>query len=161
MTVLTTPKPALSGVATTQPEKTPAECLCDEHRALATQLAMLDEVADEVGTVSVDVLRRDVDRVYDLVARRVLPHVKAERVIRARLAERDCRHVEVDHDSSEARRLVARLAGLKVSLARGGSARAPAEIRHALYELHALTRLHFADELRACEDARRASSGAR
>ncbi|HEU5288717.1 MAG TPA: hypothetical protein VFV20_09950, partial [Candidatus Limnocylindria bacterium] len=43
-------------------------------------------------------------------------------------------------------------AGLKVSLAHGDTDRAPAEIRHALYELHALTRLHFVDELRTCRN---------
>ncbi len=160
MTVLTVPKPVLSNAASA-PTKDSAECICDEHRSLATQLGLLDEVADEIGNVSIDVLRRDVDRVYDLIARKILPHEKAERVLRDRLAERDRRHIDADTDHGEARRLVARLAGLKLSLARGDSGGAPAEIRHALYELHALTRLHFADELRICDDARHPTSGVR
>jgi hypothetical protein len=138
----------------TAPAKGPADCLCEEHHALAAQLVLLDQVADEIGRVNGDTLRRDVDRAYDLVAHKVLPHEKAERILRARLAAHDCRDIEVDEDSGEARRLVARLAGLKVNLARSDTDRTRAEVRHTLYELHALTRLHFVDELRECERAR-------
>lgn len=126
--------------------KSLADCLCEEHRALARELVLLDEAADEVGTAELDTLRSDVDRAYDLVARKVLPHVKAEHDLRRRFQVRDCQPTEVDDADRETRQLVARLGALKSRLAAGDTERTPAEIRHVLYELHGLTRLHFADQ---------------
>ena len=160
MTVVAASRPALRRTPAPRPADTPAECLCDEHHALAGELPLLDQVADEIGAVSADALLGDVYRVYDLVAKRVIPHMAAERVLHARLAERDRRHLDVDHEIAETRELVGRLAGLKTSLARGDRG-APGDIRHVLYALHALTRLHFADELRFCDDGRHAVSESR
>jgi len=147
MTVLVPEKLHVTSPPRRRRAKTRADALCAEHRLLATQLELLDEVADEVDTATAEHLRRDVDRAYDLLARKVLPHEKAELSLRTRLATRDAKPLEVDHDHEETCRLVARIGALKARLARGDTAEAPAEIRQALYELHALTRLHFADQV--------------
>src|SRR5512138_2744577 len=107
MAVLTTPpKPALSDTPPAPaPARTPVECLCDEHRELASRLSLLDEVAEEVDHVSADQLLKDVYRVYDLVARAIVPHMCAERALVVRLAERDCRNVQADRESTEMRDL--------------------------------------------------------
>lgn len=156
MAVLTTPsKHGPSDPARAPaPTRTELDCLCDEHRELALRLSLLDEVAEKVDHVSAAELLRDVYRVYDLVAHEIVPHMRAEEMLLMRLAERDRRHVHADRESTEMRDLIARLAGLKTSLSRGDVTHAPAEIRHVLFELHALTRLHFADELRICRDER-------
>ena len=122
--------------------------LCAEHKQLAQQLELLDSVADEVDSVPLDTLRKDVDRAYGLVTQRVLPHTRAEHALRTRLAAHDHRRVGAEEDHGEIRRLARVLAGLRSQLGKKEDvARAPRQIRHVLYELHALTRLHFADEL--------------
>ena len=132
----------------------PQECrpclrdeLSAEHKALAQALQLLDSVADEVDSVPHGTLRKDVDRVYGLVTQRVLPHARAEHDLRTRLAVHDHQRVGVEEDRLEIGRLARRLARLRSQLARGDASHAPRQIRHVLYELHALTRLHFADEL--------------
>ncbi len=126
-------------------------CLADElsaeHKDLARQLSLFDTVADEVEAASADTLRRDVDLAYGLVADRVLPHAHAEHELHTRLAGRDHRRVREAEDHREVERLAARLAALRVELRKRDDKAARREIRHLLYELHALTRLHFADEL--------------
>ncbi|MBU6423180.1 MAG: hypothetical protein KGQ88_03995 [Chloroflexi bacterium] len=121
--------------------------LCAEHKELAAQLELFDAVAEKTEGASGVVLRREVDRAYALLSERLLPHARAEHDLRTRLATRDHRHIREAEDRREVERLTSRLADLRASLPRGADKVARREIRHLLYELHALTRLHFADEL--------------
>lgn len=124
-----------------------ADDLCAEHKALARQLSLFDAVAEKTEAASTTTLRRDVDRAYVLLAERFLPHAHAEHGLRTRLATRDHRHIREAEDHGEIERLTARLSTLRDELRSADDEAARREIRHLLYELHALTRLHFADEL--------------
>lgn len=124
-----------------------ADELCAEHTELARQLGVFDAVADEADEASATSLRRDVDRVYRSLTDRLLPHLHAERDLHTRLAIRDHRHVRDEEDHGEIERLAARLAVLRSQLVIGDDRRTRRDLRHVLYELHALTRLHFTDEL--------------
>ncbi|MDE3112331.1 MAG: hypothetical protein KGN00_01305 [Chloroflexota bacterium] len=126
--------------------------LCAEHKELARQLELFDAVAEKTEAASTTVLRREVDRAYVLLSERLLPHARAEHELRTRLASRDHRHIREAEDRREVERLTARLAERRAALARIGDAATRREIRHLLYEIHALTRLHFADELLSHRD---------
>ncbi len=127
------------------------KCLADElgaeHKELARQLSLFDAVADEADVAPAAALRKDVDHAYGLLTKRFLPHAQAEHDLRTRLAVRDHRRVRDEEDHGEVERLAGRLSVLRSQLTRGDDRSARREIRHILYELHALTRLHFADEL--------------
>lgn len=123
-----------------------ADELCAEHTKLVCQLALFDAVADEVEEVDAASLRKDVDRAYALLTDRLLPHIHAEHDLHTRLAIHDHRRVRDEDDHGEIERLSARVAVLRSKLV-GDDPRARRDIRHVMYELHALTRLHFTDEL--------------
>jgi len=118
----------------------------NEHRALAQEVALLKAVADTIAGRSPEHAIDDADRVLILLER-VASHARAERELRFRLAYRDCRPVAAEFDRVEVERLTRRLGAPTARLARGDAETALEEIRGLLYELHALTRLHFADEL--------------
>ncbi len=121
--------------------------LCAEHKELAWQLELFDAVAEKTEGAPTPVLRREVDRAYVLLRERLLPHALAEHDLRTRLAARDHRHIREAEGRREIERLTARLGELRSTLTTGSDKALRREIRHLLYELHALTRLHFADEL--------------
>lgn len=123
-------------------ERTPV----NEHRALAKDVVLLKRVADTIAGPSLDHALDHLDRALTLLER-VASHARVEHERRFRLAYRDCRPVAAEFDRLEVDRLTQRLGALTASLARGDAETALAEIRRLLYELHALTRLHFADEL--------------
>ncbi len=124
-----------------------ADELCAEHTELAGQITLFDAVADEVEEADVTSLRKDVDRAYLLLTDRLLPHILAEHDLHTRLALHDHRRVRDEEDHGEIARLSARVAVLRSALIIGDDRRARRDIRHVMYELHALTRLHFTDEL--------------
>lgn len=121
--------------------------LSEEHKALAKEIILLRVVADAIATTPPDRLLTDLDRAFVLLAQRIAPHARAERDQRTRLAHRDHCRVDREVDRLEADRLTQQLGALKVRLARGDTDSTLEEIRRLLYELHALTRLHFADEM--------------
>jgi len=123
------------------------DCLYEEHKALAREVVLLRTVADAIATAPHDRLLADIDRAFVLLTQRIAGHVRAERDQRTRLAHRDHYRVEPEVDRREVDRLTRQLGALKVRLARGDTDNTLEEIRRVLYELHALTRLHFADEL--------------
>ncbi len=117
-----------------------------EHRALAKEVVLLKTLADTIADSSPEHAIERVDRALMLLER-VASHARAEHELRFRLAYRDHRPVAVGSDRVEADRLTQRLGALKAGRARGEAETTLEEIRCLLYELHALTRLHFADEL--------------
>ena len=118
----------------------------NEHRGLAKEVVLLRTVADTIAGSSPEHALDHVDRALILLER-VASHARAEHKSRIRLAFRDCRPVATEFDRVEVDRLTRRLGALRASLARGDAETALEEIWRLLYELHALTRLHFADEL--------------
>ena len=131
---------------TTTP-KNLVDCLSEEHKALAKEVILLRVVADAIATAPHDRLLTDIDRAFVLLASRIAPHASAERDLRTRRAHRDHCRVDPEVDRLEADRLTRQLGALKARLARGDTDTTLEEIRRLLYELHALTRLHFADVL--------------
>lgn len=131
-----------SAAGTTGVERTSVS----EHRALAKEVVLLKTVADAIAGHAPEQALDHLDRALALLDR-VASHARAEHERRFRLAYRDCRPVAAEFDRVEADRLTQRLGARKAGLARGDAGSAIEEIRRLLYELHALTRLHFADEL--------------
>ncbi len=123
----------------------------DEHRALAKDVVLLKSVADTIAGHSLEHALHHLDRALTLLER-VASHARAERERRFRLAYRDCRPIAAEFDRLEADRLTRRLGALRANLASGDAGPAVEQVRRLLYELHALTRLHFADELAGAAD---------
>ncbi|MDE3102295.1 MAG: hypothetical protein KGJ98_08675 [Chloroflexota bacterium] len=116
------------------------------HCALAKEVLLLETVANTIARSSPQHALDDVDGALILLER-VASHARVEHELRFRLAYRDHQRVAIEFDRVEADRLTRRLGALSASLARGDAETALEEIRPLLYELHALTRLHFAGEL--------------
>mgnify|MGYP001579244033 FL=1 len=131
-----------SATGTTGVERTSV----NEHRTLAKEVVLLKTVADSIAGHSPEHALDRVDHALTLLER-VASHARAEHERRFRRASRDCRPVAAEFDRVEADRLTQRLGARKAGLARGDAGTALEESRRLLYELHALTRLHFADEL--------------
>jgi len=119
-----------------------------EHEALASQLARLETVADAIGgeRLPLETLRTELDRAYDLLAEKVLPHIRKADDLQRDLVRHDYAHVVARPDHDETERLTSKLGGLRARMTRGETEGAPRDIRRILYELHAVTRPHFADE---------------
>ncbi|MEP0764806.1 MAG: hemerythrin domain-containing protein [Chloroflexota bacterium] len=125
--------------------------LRDEHQELFPHIERIRTVADEVGDIPSESLRRDVDAVYDFLAHHLIPHAEAEdralypvvaRVLGAPEATATMRrdHVEIG-------RLVGELAGLRAQIGEGALSVPLAKgLRRVLYGLHALVKVHFAKE---------------
>ena len=122
--------------------------LWEEHDALASQLALLKTVADAIGgeRLPLETLRAELDRAYDLLAGKVLPHIRTADDLQSCLVRHDYAHAATHSDHDEAERLTCTLEGFRTRVARGEIEGAPREIRRILYELHALTRPHFVNE---------------
>lgn len=122
--------------------------LWEQHEALASQLALLETVADAIGgeRLPLETFRAELDRAYDLLAGKVLPHIRTADDLQSCLVRHDYAHAASHSDHDEAERLTNKLEGFRARVTRGETEGAPREIRRILYELHALTRSHFADE---------------
>lgn len=105
-------------------------------------------MADAIGAerLPLETLRSEFDRADDLLAENVLPHLRTADDLQSDLVRHDYAHVAAHPDHDEAERLTSKLGGLRARVTRGETEDAPREIRRILYELHALTRPHFAAE---------------
>jgi len=122
-----------------------------EHLDLLPHIERLRTIADGVGVLTEDELRREVDSIHGFLTRHLMPHAVAEdRVLYPKVAElmgapRATATMSLDH--VEVVRLAEELGELRVELAEG---RRPAEVeldlRRVLYGLYALVRVHFAEE---------------
>lgn len=124
------------------------EELWADHATLASELRLLDSVADAIGGEELppETLRAALDRAYDLVAGKVLPHIRTADDLQRISAGHDYAPAPVHRDHDAAEELSARLGGFRGRVARGDIEGTPREIRRLLYEIHALTRPHFADQ---------------
>jgi hemerythrin-like domain-containing protein len=125
--------------------------LREEHKELIPHIERMRLVADAVGEVPPDQLRRMVDDAHDFLGGHLLPHAEAEeralypvvaRVIGGTEATGTMRrdHVEVSRLTEELRALRNAIA------AEPPSAAQERELRRVLYGLYALVKVHFAKE---------------
>ena len=122
-----------------------------EHRALRPDLDQLRSVADDLGSAAPQQAVAEVRRVYRFLAEDLLPHEEAEDralypAVAAALGGTDPTgamsrsHVEIDHHVRRLGRLLDQLP------AEGPDVDDLMEMRRILYGLHAILRLHFAQE---------------
>ena len=125
--------------------------LRDEHKELLPHIEALRAAADSIGTASIAEIRTEVEAAYAFLDGHLIPHAKAEeaalyptvaRLMGAREATATMirEHVEIG-------RMVGELGVLRGRL--GGETLTPVTasyLRHVLYGLHALVKMHFFNE---------------
>jgi iron-sulfur cluster repair protein YtfE (RIC family) len=125
--------------------------LRDEHKELLPHIELLRTVADAIGEASIASLRRSIDEAYAFLMQHLLPHAQAEeralypvvgRLMGAPEAtatmSRD--HVEVGQLTQELGSLRSHLVGISMSASQEQA------LRHVLYGLSAVVKVHFAKE---------------
>ena len=125
--------------------------LRDEHQELLPSIELLRTVADSIGEVPIESLRRGVDEAYAFLTHHLFPHAQAEeralypvvgRLMGAPEAtatmSRD--HVEVGRLTEELGLLRSHLVGASVSEPQAKA------LRRVLYGLYAVVTVHFAKE---------------
>lgn len=125
--------------------------LRDEHKELLPQVEVLRSVADSIGEVSLDSLRRGIDQAHEFLAHHLIPHAEAEDralyPVVGRVMGAPAATATMSRDHVEVGRLTAELASLRSELAGAIlSAEEAASLRGVLYGLYALVKLHFAKE---------------
>ena len=122
-----------------------------EHRELIPHVEQLRAVADDIGDVPLDALRRDIEIAYGFLMHHLLPHAQAEEralypvVARVLGAVRATDTMSRDH--AEIGRLARELDVLRAGMGVGALDPALArDLRRVLYGLYAVVRLHFAKE---------------
>jgi heavy metal translocating P-type ATPase len=134
-----------------EPGSTLARRFSAEHQALRHNLDQLRSVADDLGSVSPEQGTAEVHQVYRFLADDLLPHEEAEDralypAVAAVLGGTDPTgsmsrtHVEIGHQIRRLGRLLDQLP------AEGPDEDDLTEMRRLLYGLHAILRLHFAQE---------------
>ena len=122
-----------------------------EHRALRPELDQLRTAADDLGSAPLDEAMAEVRRVHRFLAEDLLPHEEAEdRALYPAVAEvlggtdptgsMSRTHVEIGHHIRRLGRLLDQIP------ASGPDEEDLMELRRLLYGLHAILRLHFAQE---------------
>jgi hemerythrin-like domain-containing protein len=127
----------------------PTQPLRDEHRELLPSVESFRTVADSVGEVPIDRLRKDVDAVYDFLVRQLIPHAQAEEAalypIVSRMLCTEDSTAPMRRDHTEIWKLTQELVPLRQQL----STKAPTTLkalRRILYGLYALVKVHFIKE---------------
>ena len=122
-----------------------ADRLWREHDVLASQLTRIEDAADAIGTaeLSLSALRSELERAHELLAGRIVPHMRSADDYQKALARRDYVSSPAHPEHEEAERLASKLGRLRDQVGRGNIAVARRQTRRLLYELYALTRPHF------------------
>jgi hypothetical protein len=125
-----------------------ADRLWQEHDLLASQLVRLETAAAVMGDerLPMSALRSELDHAYELLAQHVVPHIYAADDYRRALARRDYVSPPARREHEEAKLLTSRLGRLREHVSESNVAVVRDDARRLLYELHALTRPHFADQ---------------
>ncbi len=125
--------------------------LRDEHRELLPHIEAIRHVADEVGSIPPDALRRRMASVSGFLREHLIPHAKAEEAVlypeveRAMDAPRATAAMSRDHVEVVA--LTDQLGDIERRLGSGDmSAGLETDARRVLYGLYALVKLHFTEE---------------
>jgi iron-sulfur cluster repair protein YtfE (RIC family) len=127
-----------------------AQLLREEHESLLPQIERLRSVADTVGDMPEPALERGLEKMYEFLAHRLMPHAQAEEEIFypavGRLlgvpqatASMSRDHAEVGRLTEEFRLLLAPASSVK-------PAEKAKDLRRVLYGLYAVVKLHLAKE---------------
>ena len=125
--------------------------LREEHKELLPHIESFRTAADAIGSAPVEVVRRQVDEVYDFLLHHLLPHAQAEEEALYPVVGKVMGALEatgtMSRDHVEVGRLTEELSSLRTQLAAGTieGSRAQA-LRRVLYGLYALVKVHFAKE---------------
>jgi iron-sulfur cluster repair protein YtfE (RIC family) len=127
------------------------QSLRDEHNELLSYIELLCTVADSIGEVPFESLRRSIDEVYVFLTHHLLPHAQAEERALYPVVGRLMGALEatatMSRDHIEVCRLIEELGSLRPHLG-GASMGASQEqtLRRLLYSLYAIVKVHFAKE---------------
>jgi hemerythrin-like domain-containing protein len=125
--------------------------LRDEHLELIPHIEALRTLADAVGDVPLDEIRRGVDEAYGFLMRHLIPHAEAEDsalypVVASTLGAPEAT-ATMSRDHTAVRRLVEELGEVREEVESGGLDRSRERaLRRILYSLNALIGVHFAKE---------------
>jgi len=125
--------------------------LRDEHKELLPHIEALRVAADCVGTAPIADIRSEVDAAYAFLDGHLIPHAKAEEAalypaVARIMGARDATATMI-REHGEIGRMVGELGVLRGRL--GGDTITPVTanyLRHVLYGLHALVKMHFLNE---------------
>lgn len=125
--------------------------LREEHKELLPHIEAFRTAADAIGSAPAEVVRRQVDEVYDFLRHHLLPHAQAEEQALYPVVGKVMGAPEatgtMSRDHIEVGRLTEELGSLRMQLAEGTTAESRAqELRRVLYGLYALVKVHFAKE---------------
>jgi iron-sulfur cluster repair protein YtfE (RIC family) len=126
--------------------------LRNEHRDLWPQVEALRTVADEIGVLSIDHLRHEVDTLHAFLMHTLIPHAHAEEAMLYPMVAQVIGAPEATatmrRDHVEIRRLTDELSELRLQLAATleMTERQERALRRVLYGLFAVVSLHFAKE---------------
>jgi iron-sulfur cluster repair protein YtfE (RIC family) len=120
--------------------------LRDEHKELIPHIERIREVADSLPNTPPDILRKDIQEVYEFLAYHLIPHAQAEDValypvVQLALGSPDATRT-MSRDHAEVDRYIEELGGLRQDL----SAQNLKSLQRVLYGLYALVSVHFAKE---------------
>ena len=125
--------------------------LRDEHKELLPHIEALRTAADRIGMAPITDIRDDVEAAYAFLSGHLIPHAKAEEAALyptvARLMGAPEATATMIHEHVEIGRMVGELGVLRGRL--GGETLTPVTasyLRHVLYGLHALVKMHFLNE---------------
>lgn len=125
--------------------------LREEHRELIPHIEQLRAIADAVGEVPIDALRRDTESVYGFLVHHLLPHAQAEEralyPVVARVLGAPHATDTMSRDHTEIGRLARELDVLRAKMAdTAADTILTRDLRRVLYGLYALVKVHFAKE---------------
>ena len=125
--------------------------LREEHLDLLPHIERIRTIADGVGVLTDEELRREVDSIHGFLTRHLLPHAVAEdRVLYPKVAElvgAPLATATMSHDHVEVVRLSEELGELRLRLGDGAvTPETELDLRRVLYGLYALVRVHFTEE---------------
>jgi hemerythrin-like domain-containing protein len=125
--------------------------LRDEHGELVPHIDALRSLADAVGDVPLEEIRRGLDDVYSFLTRHLIPHAEAEEAALYPVVARSMGAPEatatMSRDHMAVRDLVEELAAVRDEIEeRGLHASSQRALRRLLYGLYTLIGVHFAKE---------------
>lgn len=125
--------------------------LRDEHKELLPRIEALRAAADGIGAASIADVRSEVDAAYAFLSGHLMPHAQAEEAALypavARLMGAPDATATMIREHAEIGRMIGELGMLRGRL--HGETLTPVTanyLRHVLYGLHALVKMHFLNE---------------
>lgn len=124
--------------------------LRDEHKELIPHVEHLRTLADSVGQVPLEALRKELADVGDFLSHHLIPHAHAEDAalypVVCKLLGSPEATATMSRDHVEVGRLAAELEALRGQVSAPLGNATARELRRVLYGLYALVKVHFAKE---------------